>query len=38
MAHLSGNKILCPLNLGSEYRLCQMTNLKKISCIALKVH
>ena len=37
MAQLSGNKILCPLKLGSEYKLCQMTNLKKISCIALKV-
>ncbi|OUM65319.1 hypothetical protein PIROE2DRAFT_7699 [Piromyces sp. E2] len=36
MAQLSGNKIICPLNLGSEYKLCQMTNLKKISCIALK--
>eukprot|EP00833_Pecoramyces_ruminatium_P018808 jgi/Orpsp1_1/1192840/evm.model.d7180000096265.1 len=36
MAHLSGNKILCPLSLGSEYRLCKITNLKKISCIALK--
>ncbi|ORX81590.1 hypothetical protein BCR32DRAFT_268184 [Anaeromyces robustus] len=36
MAHLSGNIILCPLKLGSEYKLCQMTNLKKISSIALK--